>query len=458
MENVLTTLWNKNKIILKSFLIGVLILLLLIPTFFIQGLVSERKQRQQEAVTEISSRWAGSQTVTGPVIGIPYIGPVTGDGNSHEQKRWAYFLPGKLSIRARLVPEVRYRGIYQAIVYTTELQIHGSYDSLSFSELNIPREKLLWNEAAVFFDVSDVQGLKEDMVLHLAGGANSTNPAATGLGLPAGASPAAGASDLELIPAKFSTDQFKNALSASLPAWLATANGPLEFSATVSLKGTGNLLFVPTGRETRAEASSTWTNPSFTGSVLPDLRTVKDSGFVANWKVLALNRKYPQQWKEGSYDLNSSAFGVDLIVPVDAYQQTTRSVKYAILIIVLTFTAFFLIEWIYGRPIHSLQYLLVGFALCIFYTLLLSLSEYTGFNAAYGLAAAATIGLIGWYVGSMLRSSKMSLFIIFLLAVQYGFVFTLIQLQDYALLMGSIGLFVTLALVMYFSRKIKWNA
>ncbi|HEY4208941.1 MAG TPA: cell envelope integrity protein CreD, partial [Puia sp.] len=450
MENALTTLWNKNKIILKSFLIGLLILLLLIPTFFIQGLVAERKQRQQEAVTEISSRWAGSQTVVGPVIGIPYTETITEDNQSHEQKKWAYFLPGKLSIKAHLVPEVRYRGIYQAIVYTTELQIHGSYDSLSFGELNIPRERLLWSEAAVFFDVSDVQGLKEDLVLHLAAGAgnganpgNSANPASSAAATP-GVS--AASTDLPLIPAKFTTDQFKGALSASLPSWLSSANGPFEFSTTVSLKGTGNLLFVPIGRETRAEASSSWSNPSFTGSVLPDLRTVKDSGFDANWKVLALNRKYPQQWKQGVYDLNSSAFGVDLIVPVDAYQQTTRSVKYAILIIVLTFTAFFLIEWVYGRSIHSLQYLLVGFALCVFYTLLLSLSEYAGFNEAYGLAAVATIGLIGWYVGSMLRSSRMSLFIIFLLVVQYGFVFTLIQLQDYALLMGSLGLFITLAL------------
>lgn len=440
MENPLFAFWNKNKIILKSFLIGFLTLLLLIPTLFIQALVTERKQRQQEAISDIRSRWAGAQTVTGPVIGIPYTETVTEDNTAQEKKKWAYFLPSKLSIKARLVPEVRYRGIYQAIVYTTELAIRGSYDSLSAGELNIPRERLLWSEAAVFFDVTDVQGLKEEVVLHLSDGA------ATGA-----------FSDLPLIPAKFSTGQFGNALSTTLPAWISNANNPFEFSTTIHLKGTGHLLFVPLGRETKAEASSSWSNPSFTGSVLPDLRTVKDSGFVANWNVLALNRNYPQQWKYGSYDLSKSAFGVDLIVPVDAYQQTTRSVKYAILLIVLTFTAFFLIEWIYSRPIHSLQYLLVGFALCVFYTLLLSLSEYTGFNAAYGLAAAATIALIGWYVGSMLRSTKMSLFIVFLLAVQYGFVFALIQLQDYALLMGSIGLFITLALVMYFSRKIKWN-
>lgn len=449
-NNILTSFWNKNKIIFKSFLIGILILVLLIPTAFIRELVRERKDRQEEAIAEIRQRWAGSQTLTGPIIGIPYIESATDNGNQRELKRWAYLLPGKLSIHANLVPETRYRGIYQAIVYTTELKINGSFDSLAISELNIPREKLLWNEAAIFIDINDVQGLKEDMVLHLTAPAARIQTASANQTTPQ-------SSNIELIPAQFSSDQFRNALSGPLPSWLATNTGSIDFSASISLKGTTNLLFVPVGRETKVEASSAWSNPSFIGSALPDIRTVKDSGFLANWKVLALNRKYPQQWKQGNYDLQSSAFGVSLIVPVDAYQQTTRSVKYAILIIILTFTAFFLIEWIYGRSIHSLQYLLVGFALCIFYTLLLSLSEYIGFNPAYGLAAAATIGLIGWYVGSMLRSSKMSLFIIFLLVVQYGFVFTLIQLQDYALLMGSIGLFITLGVVMYFSRKIKWN-
>jgi inner membrane protein len=466
MENIVASFWKANKILFKSALIGALILLLLIPTTFIQNLVSERQERQQEAVTEVGSRWASAQTVTAPVIGIPYIETVTDDNHNRSLKKWAYFLPGKLDIKARIIPEIRYRGIYQVIVYTTELQLHGSYDSLHLAELNIPAAKLLWNEAAVFFDISDVQGLKEDMIFHLAAGPNTTPAAAPGtLSATSGTAPAAApaapgtplSSDLELIPAKFSTDQFKNALSAAVPSWMSQANGPLEFSATVQLKGTGNLQFVPVGRETKVSASSSWPNPSFTGSKLPDLRTIRDSGFVADWKVLALNRKYPQQWKEGVYDLGSSAFGVNLIVPVDAYQQTTRSVKYAILVILLTFTAFLLIEWIYSRPIHSLQYVLVGFALCLFYTLLLSFSEYIGFNGAYGVAAVLTIGLIAWYVGSMLRSAKMSLFIAFLLALQYSFVFTLIQLQDYALLIGSIGLFITLAVVMFFSRKIKWN-
>jgi inner membrane protein len=453
-NNILSGFWKANKIILKSFFIGLLVLLLLIPTYFIQNLVSERQDRQKDAVTEISSKWAGPQTVTGPVIGIPYHERVTENNNTREEKKWAYFLPSKLDIHAHIIPEKRYRGIYQVIVYTTELQIKGSYDSLHLAELNIPAENLLWNEAAVFFDISDVQGLKEDMLLHF-----STTGLTAGINppVPTGTSPTAGAADLEMIPAKFSTEQFHNPLSASLPASMAGIHGPLEFSTTVKLKGSGNLLFVPAGKETRVEASSSWSDPSFTGSFLPDIRSVKDSGFIADWKVLYLNRNYPQQWKQGVYELGKAAFGVNLIVPVDSYQQTTRSVKYSILIILLTFTAFFLIEWIYSRAIHSLQYVLVGFALCLFYTLLLSFSEYIGFNPAYLVAALATIGLIAWYVRSILRSSKMSLFVASLLALQYGFIFTLIQLQDYALLMGSIGLFITLAVVMYFSRKIKWN-
>ncbi|HVV05724.1 MAG TPA: cell envelope integrity protein CreD [Puia sp.] len=433
MENIIKSFWDRNKIILKSFFIGLLVLLLLIPAAFIQSLVTERQSRQQEAVGEISSKWAGPQTVTGPVIGIPYKEMTTYDNKTTEVKKWAYFLPDKLDIQARIIPEKRYRGIYQVIVYTAALQVKGSYDSLRIEELGIRPEQLLWNEAAVFFDISDVQGLKEEMTLHLAG------------------------SSLDLVPAKYLTDQFQHSLSAALPAAIASTRGPLDFTATVELKGSGNLLFVPAGKATTVKTTSSWPDPSFAGSYLPDVRTVKDSGFEADWRVLYLNRNFPQQWKGNQYEMNKSAFGVNLIVPVDAYQQTTRSVKYSILIILLTFTAFFLIEWVYRRAIHSLQYILVGFALCLFYTLLLSFSEYIGFNGAYLVAALATMLLIAWYVRSILRSSKMSLFIGVLLTLLYGFIFTLIQLQDYALLMGSVGLFITLGVVMYFSRKIKWT-
>jgi inner membrane protein len=435
--------WGSLRILFKSALIGALILLLLIPTTFIQSLVTERQQRQTQAVAEIGSRWAGSQTLSGPIIGIPYVDTTPADnGSKQRMKRWAWFLPEKLNIKTRLIPEKRYRGIYQVVVYTAEMDIHGRYDAIHLNELGLSPDDMLWKEASVFFDLSDIQGLNEDPVLHL----QTTGPTPF-------------SADLALTPGQLTTTQFKEPLSATLPEWVSPGGNSLEFSATIKIKGTGNLLFVPTGRETTVSTTSSWPNPSFTGTALPDLRTVKDNGFEADWKLLALHRKFPQQWKQtgADYDLTSTAFGVNLIVPDDIYQQTTRSVKYSILVILLTFTAFLLIEWIYSLPIHAIQYVLVGFALCIFYTLLLSLSEYLGFGPAYLAAAVATILLIAWYVGGLLRSLRMALFISFLLIVQYSFVYILIQSQDYALLMGSVGLFVTLAIVMYFSRKVKWE-
>ncbi|MBS1667997.1 MAG: cell envelope integrity protein CreD [Bacteroidetes bacterium] len=435
MENIFSSFWNRNRIIFKSFLIGILILLLLIPTVFIQNLVSERQERQSQAVSEVSAKWASQQTLGGPTIVVPYQEAVTTEDGKHSiEKKFAYFLPDQLSIHSVIIPEKRYRGIYQVVVYATELQISGSLDSLRFADMNINEDKILWNEAAVFFDISDVRGLKDEVNI-------TVNQ------IP-----------INLVPGKFANPQFKNALSGLLPAPLANAHGSLAFSMSLKLKGSENLLFLPMGKQTDISIKSSWNSPSFIGNYLPDTRQINDSGFAANWKVLYLNRNFPQQWKDRIYDLSPFAFGVNLIVPVDAYQQTTRSVKYAILCIVLTFTAFFLIELLYSRSIHPLQYILVGVALCIFYTLLLSFSEYIGFNFSYLIAAAATILLISWYVKSILQSSKMALFIAALLLAMYGFIFTLIQLEDYALLIGSIGLFITLAMVMYFSRKVKWTS
>ena len=433
MENIISSFWNRNKIIFKSFLIGFLILLLLIPTVFIQNLVSERQSRQKDAVEEVSSKWAGRQTINGPVIAVPYIETITDNqGKGIPVKKLAYFLSDKLSIHSTVVPEKRYRGIYKVVVYMTELQITGSFDSLRFADLNIDADKILWNEAALFFDISDVRGLKEEVKLQM------------------------NQNEINLVPGKFSNEQFKNSLSALIPSTLLNNHAAMNFSMSVKLKGSENLLFVPTGKQTNVTVQSSWSTPSFTGNYLPDVRNINDSGFTASWNVLYLNRNYPQQWKDKVYDLKDFSFGVNLIIPVDSYQQTMRSVKYAILCILLTFTAFFLIELIYSKSIHSLQYILVGVALCIFYTLLLSFSEYISFNLSYLIAAVATILLISWYVKSILQSSKMATFIGALLTAMYGFIFTLIQLEDYALLIGSIGLFVTLAFVMYFSRKIKW--
>ena len=144
------------------------------------------------------------------------------------------------------------------------------------------------------------------------------------------------------------------------------------------MNGSYSLYFTPIGKTTTVGLKSDWATPSFDGSFLPESRSVTDSGFVASWKVLNLNRSYGQVLNayesESINKMAQSRFGVKFIQAVDQYQQNMRSVKYAILIVLLTFVAVFFIELIKKKSVNTLQYLLVGLALVIFYSLLLSLS------------------------------------------------------------------------------------
>ncbi|GAH21121.1 unnamed protein product, partial [marine sediment metagenome] len=178
--------------------------------------------------------------------------------------------------------------------------------------------------------------------------------------------------------------------------------------------------------------------------------------FRAKWNVLYLNRDYPQKWKGNSYNIFNSAFGVKLLMPVDEYQKTMRSVKYAVMFISLTFMIFFFVEVINKKRIHPVQYILVGLALVIFFTLLLSLSEHINFNFAYLIASIATILLITAYSKTIFKSNFLTILMGSVLLILYGFMYTILQLQDYSLLLGSIGLFIVLAVAMYLSRKIDW--
>jgi inner membrane protein len=224
----------------------------------------------------------------------------------------------------------------------------------------------------------------------------------------------------------------------------------------IKLKGSEQLHFIPMGKTTEVSLTSAWSDPSFNGNFLPEPYQVNETGFTASWKILHLNRSYPQEWKDKSFDLGGSSFGVSLLQVGDTYSKTERSVKYAILFVTLTFLLYFFIEILQKKKVHPLQYVLVGLAIIIFYTLLLSISEYLGFNAGYFISATATVLLITAYTKSMFRDWKIVIVFFLVLSALYGFIFALIQLQDGALLFGSIGLFIILAIVMYYSRKIEW--
>ncbi|MFT3675913.1 MAG: cell envelope integrity protein CreD [Chitinophagaceae bacterium] len=423
------SLWQKSKLLLKGLLIGALSLLLLIPAYFVRDLIEERETRQKEAIAEVSGRWAGSQQVLAPVLVVPYWETVEYSNGSNESvRRLAYVLPDKLRINGQLKPEQRHRGIYDIMLYSSDLQIDGRFDPLPLQQLQLSADKVIWNEAYVAMGVTDARGLREELQLKWNDSVYTLNPA------------------------RFDTGFLKEGFST--PVSLAPGQ-TTTFSAQVKLQGSGQLLFLPTGKSTDVKLSSVWKEPSFSGASLPDY-TLNDGGFTAQWKSLAHTRNFPQAWKNQTYQLQSAAMGVDLFIPVNGYQKTMRSVKYALLCIVLTFAAFFLVETAGKRSVHPLHYGLVGVALILFYTLLLSVSEYAGFDIAYIVAAAATIGLITLFLKSVLQSGKLAAVMALVLALQYGYIFVVLQLQDSALLVGSIGLFVVLAVIMYFSRRIKW--
>ncbi len=429
METVATNVWQKSKLLIKALLIGGLVLLLLIPAYFVQNVISEREARQKEAFTEISSKWADRQDITGPVLVLPYTESATSDkGQVVSFKRLAYILPDNLNIESTVRPEERHRGIYQVMLYSAQVKMSGKFNSIPLQQLNIDPSAVLWNEAYVCMGLADSKGLKEEIRVAWNDSVVTLNPSAVNNGV------------------------MKEGFIAPV---IVSADKEIRFSSSISFNGSEQLLFTPVGKETTVKLNSNWPDPSFTGGQLPDHR-ISDSGFVATWKSLAHTRNFPQAWKENSYNLQSASFGADLFIPVNGYQKTMRSVKYAILCILLTFAAFFIIETVNKKSVHPFQYALIGLALILFYTLLLSFSEYTGFNTAYIIASVATVGLIAWFVKGILQSSKLTTILGVVLMLMYSYIFTILQLQDYSLLLGSIGLFLTLAVIMHFSKKIQW--
>lgn len=421
-----------SSLTIKGLVVVFMTLLLFIPTVFIRSLVYERAQRQVEASEEVAGKWGGSQTLVGPILLVPYL--TTGEGKK-TVKKYCHILPETLSIDGVVNPQPRKRGIFEVNVYQTTLSMEGYFTQPDWSLLDIREEDLLLNEAVLCVGISDFVGIEElplltwnGRELSLQTGTPASNFIAQGLSRPVDFTPKEGDGSAH------------------------------RFSLRVALRGSSDLYFAPVGSSTTATLRSTWQHPSFVGSFLPSVTPdVSDSGFNATWKVLELNRSYPQAWSEGSYSGTADTFGVSLLLPTSHYTKTERSVKYALLLIALTFALYFFIELLQKKNIHPIQYVLVGAALCIFYTLLLSLSELIGFNLAYLIATVATVLLITLYSKSMLRSGKTAGILATVLSTLYGLIFMLINLEETALLFGSIGLFVLLAIVMYLSRKVDFN-
>ena len=427
----------KSNIYFKIGTIVIIIVLLLIQTSMIESLIFEREATQNEAIAEVSSKWAEQQTISGPFISIPYHRYIKefSKKDSTEKvvqiKEYLHIMPSQLSISGIINPEKRNRGIYEIVVYNSKLNISGTFGPLDLEASDLLAKNVLLDKAEFVVGINDLRGIEEQINLNWNAEKISFNPGVS------------------------SNDVVSSGINALLTL---NPEDSLEykFNLSLDLKGSQLLYFTPVGKVTDINLSSPWPNPSFNGAFLPDNREVTDAGFKANWNVLHLNRNYPQTWRNAKNSIQESSFGIDLLLPVDNYQKSYRSIRYAILFIGLTFLVFFFIEILNKVFIHPIQYILVGVALIVFYTLLLSISEHLKFNLAFIVSAIATLLLIAGYIQAILKSKYLTLLIIGILTILYTFIFVIIQLQDYALLIGSIGIFIILGLVMYFSRKIDW--
>ncbi len=427
----------KNSIYFKVATIIFITLILLIPTSMIEGLIYERQNTQEQAINEVSSKWANQQTLTGPFISIPYYRYIKETtkkdtvGKIVKIKEFIHILPTQLKVSGKINPEQRNRGIYEIVVYNSKINLSGVFKEMKIAETDIPAKDILFNKAVLSLGINDLRGIEKQIDLKWNDKISSFNPGVT------------------------NTDVIQSGINAPVSI-VANDSVSYRFSFDLDLKGSQLLYFTPVGKVTDVSIESSWKNPSFDGAFLPDSRLLSEHGFKANWNILHLNRNYPQMWLGSKHAVSDSSFGINLILPVDNYQKTFRSIRYAILFIGFTFLVFFFIEVLNKIFIHPIQYILVGIALLVFYTLLLSLSEHVKFNMAFIISALATLLLIAGYVRAILKSAKLTYLIAGILTILYTFIYVVIQLQDLALLIGSIGIFVILALVMYFSRKIDW--
>jgi inner membrane protein len=426
----------------KLCLIGLLTLLLLIPSYQVEQLIEERQNRQDSVNKEVAEKWSGSQRIEGPVMVLPYKTLISQKDTSGKLSFKTaltniYILPENLNIESKISPEILHRGIFDAVVYHAKIKLSGNFSALELRKSGINPDMILWDKAKVVFGVSDVKGLKNNVSIQLA----DTN--------------------YQVEPDFQSLKLFKNNLVV-LPDLSVVKNTALDFSFDLNLRGSNEIRFIPIGKNMNVKVEGLWKNPSFTGHYLPEKRDITPTSFSAQWQIPFFNRPFPQQWIDPNIDLlqktsGQADFGVNFLLPVDQYQKTMRTAKYATLIILLTFISLFFTELITKTRVHILQYVLIGAAMIIFYLLLLSLSEQIGFNLAYLIASVATIILLAVFINSLIRRKKTAIMFSIILTIFYSFIFIILQLQDFALLFGSLGLFIIISAAMYFSTKIDWN-
>lgn len=416
-------------------LIGCIVLLSL-PLMMVRELINERADYRSEVVDAIEQSTSGSQKLAGPLIAIPITETLTRMENQKEvnyQRSWVYYwLPESLAVAGKQTVESRRVGIYSGQVWHNALQIKASFDPLRLAALR--KTNIVLGQPRLVVSVGDARGIGAIHAPEVNGNVLSVEP---GLGI---SDDGAG-------------------IHMPMPA-LAEDNKPLEIAFSLDLNGTGEFSLVPLGRNSELQLTSNWPHPGFLGSFLPTQREVSAAGYRAHWQSSWFANDMGSYFKDDMEIPWSRlpAFSADVMSLADQYQLTDRATKYAILLIGLTFMAFFVFESLTRRPLHPMQYLLVGLSLVLFYLVLLALSEHIGFTAAWLAASLSGAVMNGIYLQAVLRGWRNSLLFVAALLLLDGVMWFLLHSEDSALLLGTGVLALALSVLMFLTRRVDWYA
>ena len=438
--------FSDNILLIKLLVTGFLILLFLIPMSMVKDVILERADYKREAETSIAESWAEQQTLWGPVLVVPYtrtsmistydaaLGKMV--ERKQDEKLNTLILPADLKMDIKVDTEVRYRGIYSVPVYTAHVNFKGNFADIQAMLPKREADMTFPDAPYLAFGLNDIRGIGAD--LNIVWDKHNLRSAA--------------GSNLSFLP---------NGFHARLNTDSATLNQG-AYNVTLTVKGVQALNVVPVGQKTNLHMASAWPHPRFDGKFLPSKRSITEKGFSADWEtgLLATNMEnlLGNCLNNKECAVTNTNFGVSFFQPVDVYQQTLRAAKYAILLIMLTFVAFFMFEAIQRLRIHPIQYMLVGAALALFYLVLLSLSEHIGFDVSYGVSAVVTLALLWFYVGAILKSRKAALVFTGMMTILYAMIYIILMSRDYALMLGTALVFIVLVVIMALTRHINWYA
>jgi inner membrane protein len=409
----------KDSLMLKIAIIGIIISLLYIPKSLILELIAEREQRSDEVIETIHQKWGGSQSLHGPILSIPI--------HSEKGQQFIHLHPEELDIQGQIHPEERKKSIFNTIVYKSEVDYSFTFDLRAIKDL-AQQPNLQFDKAILSFGISDLKGLSRSISLKIDDKELAARPS---------------------IPVN---NGLKNGFH--FPLELDPQQALFTMSTNLQFNGSQQLSLSPNGRKTIIQLQSSWPHPGFEGKYLPDSYTISDTGFDSHWEVHDLQRNFVSLWRDNEQKMTPEACTVRLIQFNGSYTQVHRLVKYTLLFLCFTFAAIFICERLSQQIIHPLQYILFGFASLMFYVLLLSISEHLNFMYAYLIASITSTLMISLYSLSLLKNWKNSSSIALTTGGLYAYLYGTIQLEDYALLMGSLGLIITLAVVMYFTRDL----